>query len=133
MTELPPNWIQTGLAVLAGGVFLSGLVQWLAKSLNEGRHAWSRALRSRMGVLPERKIGELRWVALGVQLTLWLLLGYVLLRLWNLDELGQDFIDKLGSRSSMTGKPYRVRLPDGREMDSATWMTGLLEEVRAMR
>ncbi|MCC8362736.1 DUF5329 domain-containing protein [Lysobacter sp. A6] len=45
----------------------------------------------------------------------------------------EQFIDKLGSRSSMTGKSYRVRLPDGREMDSATWMTGLLEEVRATR
>lgn len=43
----------------------------------------------------------------------------------------EQFIDKLGSRSSMTGKPYRVRLPDGRGMDSATWMTGLLKEIRA--
>jgi len=43
----------------------------------------------------------------------------------------EQFIDKLGARSSMTGKPYRVRLPDGREMDSATWLTGLLQEVRA--
>jgi hypothetical protein len=43
----------------------------------------------------------------------------------------EQFIDKLGARSSMTGKPYRVRLPDGREMDSATWLTGLLQDVRA--
>ena len=95
MQELPPNWIYTGLAVLAGGIFLSWLVQWLAGSLDEGRHAWSKALRRRMGVLPDRKIGELRWVALSIQLSLWPLLGYVLLRLWNLEDLGHDFVDKL--------------------------------------
>lgn len=95
MQNLPPNWIYTGLAVLAGGVFLSWLVQWLARSLDDGRHAWSQALRRRMGVLPDRKIGELRWVALSIQLTLWPVLGYLLLRLWNLEELGHEFVDKL--------------------------------------
>ena len=45
----------------------------------------------------------------------------------------EQFIEKLGARSSMTGKAYRVRLPDGREMDSATWMTGLLTQIRAPR
>ena len=95
MQNLPPNWIYTGLAVLVGGVFLSWLVQWLARSLNDGRHAWSKALRRRMGVLPERKIGELRWVALSIQLALWPVLGYVLLRLWNLEDLGHEFVDKL--------------------------------------
>jgi hypothetical protein len=45
----------------------------------------------------------------------------------------EQFIDKLGARSSMTGKPYRVRLANGQEMDSATWLTGLLREVRAGR
>lgn len=45
----------------------------------------------------------------------------------------EQFIDKLGSRSSMTGIAYRVRLPDGREMDSATWLTGLLRDIRAGR
>ena len=43
----------------------------------------------------------------------------------------EQFIDKLGSRSSITGRAYRVRLPDGREMDSATWLSGLLREIRA--
>ena len=45
----------------------------------------------------------------------------------------EQFIETLGSRSSMTGRPYRVRLPDGREMDSATWLNGLLRDVRAGR
>ncbi|KGQ20067.1 hypothetical protein LF41_2234 [Lysobacter dokdonensis DS-58] len=45
----------------------------------------------------------------------------------------EQFIDKLGARSSMTGKPYRVRLASGTEMDSAAWLNGLLREVRAGR
>lgn len=43
------------------------------------------------------------------------------------------FIDKLGSRSSMSGKAYRVRLPDGRLLDSAVWLNGLLADIRAGR
>lgn len=93
--SLPENWIYTGLAVLIGGLALSVLVHWLARSLDTGRHAWSQAVRRRMGVLPERHIGELRWVALGIQLSLWPLMGYLLLRLWELDELGQNFVDTL--------------------------------------
>ncbi len=104
MQALPPNWIETGLAVLLGGVFLSWLVQWLARSLNQGTHLWSRSLRRRMGVLPERRIGELRWVALTIQVTLWPVLGYVLMRLWNLEELGHEFIDKLLGTGLKVGK-----------------------------
>jgi hypothetical protein len=43
----------------------------------------------------------------------------------------EQFIDVLGTRSSMTGKAYRVRLADGREIDSATWLRQLLRELRA--
>ena len=45
----------------------------------------------------------------------------------------EAFIDTLGSRSSMSGKAYRVRLPDGRVVDSATWLNGLLADIRAGR
>ena len=43
----------------------------------------------------------------------------------------ERFIDLVGTRSSLTGRAYRVRLPDAREIDSATWLRGLLQEVRA--
>jgi hypothetical protein len=33
------------------------------------------------------------------------------------------------SRSSSTGEPYRVRLPDGREMAAEQWLAGLLAEI----
>jgi len=45
----------------------------------------------------------------------------------------EQFIDALGARSSMSGKPYRVRLADGREMDSAVWLNGLLRDLRTGR
>ncbi len=45
----------------------------------------------------------------------------------------EQFIDNLGARSSMSGKPYRVRLPGGKEIDSATWLHGLLRDIRAGR
>ena len=45
----------------------------------------------------------------------------------------EQFIDKLATRSSMTGKAYRVRLPDGREVESAAWFNTLLRELRQGR
>jgi hypothetical protein len=43
----------------------------------------------------------------------------------------EQFIDAVGTRSSLTGRAYRVRMHDGREVDSAVWLRGLLREVRA--
>jgi len=45
----------------------------------------------------------------------------------------EQFIDAIGTRSSMTGIAYRVRLPDGREIESAAWLRQLLRELRAER
>lgn len=45
----------------------------------------------------------------------------------------EQFIDAVGTRSSLTGRPYRVRTADGREVDSAAWLRGLLREVRIAR
>lgn len=111
MIDLPSNWIHTGLAVAVGGMLLSWAIEWIARTLDEGRYGWQRSLRRRLGVAPEARITELRWATLAVQLTLWPLLGYVLLRLWGLDELGRDFVDKLmgtglaiGSTSIVPGK-----------------------------
>ena len=42
----------------------------------------------------------------------------------------EQFIDMLGTRSSLSGKPYRVRFADGHVVDSATWLRQLLREVR---
>jgi hypothetical protein len=45
-------------------------------------------------------------------------------------QTAEQFIDLLGSRSSMSGRVYRVRFSDGRELDSAVWLRGLLRELR---
>jgi hypothetical protein len=45
----------------------------------------------------------------------------------------EQFIDNIGTRSSMTGIGYRVRFADGREIDSAAWLRQLLHELRAER
>ena len=39
----------------------------------------------------------------------------------------QDFIDWVGTGSSMTGEPYRVRCPGSDEMTSAEWFRRTLE------
>lgn len=111
MPTLPANWLTTGLTVFALGALLSWGIEFIARTLDEGRYGWQRAARRRLGVAPEKKISELRWVTLALQLTLWPLLGYVLLRLWGLHELGRDFIDKLlgggvhiGSTTVVPGK-----------------------------
>ena len=45
----------------------------------------------------------------------------------------EQFIDNIGTRSSLTGIAYRVRFTDGREIDSAAWLRQLLRELRADR
>lgn len=48
-------------------------------------------------------------------------------------DSAEQFIDAVGTRSSLTGRAYRVRTQDGKEIDSAVWLRGLLREVRAAR
>lgn len=43
----------------------------------------------------------------------------------------EEFIEGIASRSSITGRPYRVRLPDGREMESGQWFRDKLAEIDA--
>ncbi len=42
----------------------------------------------------------------------------------------EDFIDRCASRSEMTGKPYMVRLADGREHTAKVFMMNELRSVR---
>ncbi|MDP7254938.1 MAG: DUF5329 family protein [Planctomycetota bacterium] len=34
----------------------------------------------------------------------------------------EDFIEKIGSKSSLTGKPYQVALPDGKTVNAGEWL-----------
>ena len=41
----------------------------------------------------------------------------------------QDFIEKIASQSSTTGKPYLIKLKDGREVKSGEYLTGELKKL----
>jgi hypothetical protein len=43
----------------------------------------------------------------------------------------EDFIRLSASKSLLSGKPYLVRTPDGKEMRLDAWLTKALEEHRA--
>jgi hypothetical protein len=43
----------------------------------------------------------------------------------------ESFIDVLGSTSSQSGEPYRVRLPDGTERDAGPWLHEQLATIDA--
>jgi hypothetical protein len=43
----------------------------------------------------------------------------------------EDFIRLSASKSLLTGQPYLVRTPDGKEMHLDAWLTGALEAHRA--
>ncbi len=43
----------------------------------------------------------------------------------------EHFINKLASRSGMTGKPYRVRCGNAQAVESGPWLLGKLAELRA--
>ncbi|MGQ0700650.1 MAG: mechanosensitive ion channel family protein [Panacagrimonas sp.] len=95
MIDLPSNWILTGTALVGFGIALSWLVEFLTRTLDEGRYGWQSSLRRRLGVAPDKRIAELRWVTLALQLILWPLLGFVLLQVWGLEDLSLAFVDRL--------------------------------------
>ena len=48
----------------------------------------------------------------------------------NLVDTPEQFIDRAASRSSFSGKAYRVRCPGRTEQDSATWFGAQLRRLR---
>ncbi|TGL63401.1 DUF5329 domain-containing protein [Leptospira sarikeiensis] len=42
----------------------------------------------------------------------------------------EDFIKGLASKSSITGTPYKIKFPDGKEVESEKWLTDKLSELR---
>jgi hypothetical protein len=43
----------------------------------------------------------------------------------------EDFINKAATRSSMSGKPYKIRCNDGVEVESGPWLHLVLAKYRA--
>lgn len=48
----------------------------------------------------------------------------------NLVDTAEQFIDRAASRSSFSGKAYRVRCPGRPEQDSAAWFQAQLQRLR---
>ena len=48
----------------------------------------------------------------------------------DLVDTAEQFIDRAASRSSMSGKAYRVRCPGQAEVDAASWFGGRLKALR---
>jgi len=46
-------------------------------------------------------------------------------------KTARDFIDKVASRSTLSGETYRIQFPDGAEIDSAEFLRKRLEELEA--
>ncbi|MGJ4745325.1 DUF5329 domain-containing protein [Leptospira sp. SA-E8] len=42
----------------------------------------------------------------------------------------EDFIKGLASKSSITGTAYKIKFPDGKEVESEKWLTDKLKELR---
>jgi hypothetical protein len=46
-------------------------------------------------------------------------------------QTAEEFIDELASKSSMSGRPYQIRLPDGRTVNSADYFHAELRKLEA--
>ena len=46
-------------------------------------------------------------------------------------QTADEFIKRTASRSETTGRPYLIRLPDGRTTESAYWLRPRLAEIEA--
>ncbi|MGH8055404.1 MAG: DUF5329 domain-containing protein [Stenotrophomonas sp.] len=51
----------------------------------------------------------------------------------NLADTAEQFIDRAASRSSISGKPYRVACPGAAEQDASTWFQQQLQRQRQSR
>ncbi len=49
------------------------------------------------------------------------------------DATALDFIERVATRSSLSGRQYRVRLPDGREITAADWLREQLRQIEEGR
>ncbi len=84
------NPVQASSLTLVVAALLVMLMHRLVGGLNSGRHDWQRRLRERLGVAPDRPIGELRWLLVALHLVLWPLVAWSLLHIWGLHDRGHE-------------------------------------------
>src|SRR3546814_49905 len=96
-----PLW--SSLAIIAAAALTSFVLHVLARSLQIGRYAWQQRLRSWLGIEPGRRIGELSWLVVSIELLLWPCVLYLLLHVWGLHEAGEKLLRTLFSRGFTLG------------------------------
>ena len=90
------------LLLVAFGTVCSLVVEYLTRTLDAGRFGWQRRLRRRMGVEEGKRIHELKWLTLSYQFVLWPFIGFLLLHVWGLHDLGDEVSEVL------TGKGFQI-------------------------
>lgn len=48
-------------------------------------------------------------------------------------DTAEHFIERLASKSSWTGKPYRIELPNGKQQTMQSWLEAELAKIRASK
>ena len=96
------------VVLVMGGVLFSFLVDWLARGLDAGRYSWQRRLRTRLGVAEGKNIPELKWLTLSYQFVLWPFIGFLLLHVWGLHDLGDRVSEVLTGKGFQLGKSQIV-------------------------
>lgn len=96
------------IVLVASGVLFSFLVDWLARGLDAGRYSWQRRLRTRLGVADGKNIPELKWLTLSYQFVLWPFIGFLLLHVWGLHDLGDRVSEVLTGKGFQVGKSQIV-------------------------
>lgn len=76
------------MCLVATGVVFSFCFEWLTRGMEQGRYGWQQRLRARLGIEPGRGIPELKWLTLSYQFLLWPFIGFLLLHVWGLHDLG---------------------------------------------
>lgn len=92
------------LLLVAFGTVCSLVVEYLTRTLDAGRFAWQRRLRRRIGVEEGKRIQELKWLTLSYQFVLWPFIGFLLLHVWGLHDLGDEVSEVLTGKGFQIGK-----------------------------
>src|SRR5690606_13358084 len=95
-------WIST-TGILVATALLVVAMHTLARGLNDGRHPWQQRLRTRLGVPPDKKFGELRWLLLTMHFFLWQFVAYLLLHAWGWHDESESMLHTLFSQGFTVG------------------------------
>jgi small-conductance mechanosensitive channel len=115
------NLALTLVRVIAGSVLAFGLLLLFLRLFNElydvieqGEGRWSKAFRHRLGLAPGQGIPGMFWFRITTNLLLWSLLGYALLRIWQVSRAMLDNIEETLVKGFPLGTfqviPYRILL-----------------------